>query len=225
MSETKIISFDCLGTLVDWKEGVINSLKPLFTDYLIEIEEEEIFKFFREFDAAIISKEYISYRCVLQNILKQFADLLKINMSNDDLHSLVRSLPNWSVFPDTIESLRKLSGKYKLALISNIDNDLLKKYHFFHDVIFDWVITSEELKSYKPSHNNFIQALNRFDTPASEIIHVAQSVYHDIIPTNQLNIKNVWINRYSEKLDSNNFPKTGLSFPDLNQFTQYMLQE
>jgi 2-haloacid dehalogenase len=224
MNEIKIISFDCLGTLVDWKEGILNNLRPLFKDYLIEMEDEEIFNLFCEFEKAIIAEEYVSYRCVLQNILNRFAALLNINFSNDDLHTLVRSLPNWPVFPDTLESLIRLSARYKLAIIANIDNDLIEKCLFLHEVKFDWVLTSEVLKSYKPSQSTFIQALNKFNISVSEVIHVAQSFYHDIIPTQQMGINNVWINRYPEIIQNDFQENPKLSFPDLRHFSDYVLK-
>jgi 2-haloacid dehalogenase len=224
MSETKIISFGCLGTLIDWKDGALNTLRPLFKDYLIDMADEEIFKLFLEFEKDIIAQDYISYRCVLQSILKRFASLLNINFSNDDLDSLVRSFPNWKVFPDTVESITKLKEKYKLAVIANIDYDLLEKCSFFHEVKFDWVLTSEDMKSYKPSPGIFTRSLNIFNAMADEVIHVAQSIFHDIEPSIQLGMKNVWINRYSEIYENQLEPEPELSFHDLSGFVKNLLK-
>jgi 2-haloacid dehalogenase len=186
--EIELISFDCYGTLVDWRKGILDTLVPLFDDYLLDISREEIFHLFMKFDEEILNSDFIFYRNVLRQIMKRFSSHLNINMMENDLDCLVKSLPSWPVFEDTSEILRKLKNHYALALITNSDDDLVEKTMNFLGVHFDYVITSSQLRTYKPSGNNFYRALETFDLPSDKIVHVAQSIYHDIIPCNELGI-------------------------------------
>ena len=216
----ELISFDCYGTLIDWKQGVLNTLVPLFDEYLLDIEPGEIFSLFRRFDAESLSSDFISYRNVLREIMKKYAHHLNVNMMQADLDCLVNSLPDWPAFEDTVLALRKLKMSYKLALITNSDNDLIEKTLNFLGVEFDYVITSESLNSYKPSTENFTRALKIFDLPTHKILHVAQSIYHDIIPCNELGIRNLWVNRYNDPSPSDDVEKPGGEITGLAQLPE-----
>ena len=213
----KLISFDCYGTLVDWKSGVLNTLVPLFNDYLLDISEEEIFELFTKFDAEVIHSDFIYYRNVLIEIMKRFSNALNINLMKSDLDCLVNSLPNWPPFGDTSSSLKKLKNKYKLALITNSDNDLIDKTLSFLGVKFDYIITSAKVKSYKPSLNNFITSMEEFNLPPNQILHVAQSIYHDITPCNKLGIRNIWLNRYVDPSPVDTIEKPGFEIRSLTE--------
>ena len=201
----EILSFDCYGTLIDWKQGVLDALVPLFDEFLIDISGEEIFTLFLKLDAQLESVKYRSYKEILKEIMKGFSSELGLNLLDEDLLILTKTIAKWPVFPDTIESLRKLKSIYKLAVISNIDNDLFQETNDTLGIEFDFVITSEDLKSYKPSAKNFDEALKTFHVPKAKHLHCAQSIYHDIIPCNQLEINNYWLNRYNEMLPDATF--------------------
>jgi 2-haloacid dehalogenase len=94
-----------------------------------------------------------------------------------------------------VEALKYLKERYKLAVISNIDDDLFAHSARHLGVPFDWVITAEQVESYKPSLNNFEKAIEIIGAPRGEILHVAQSLYHDIAPAKELGLANVWVNR------------------------------
>jgi 2-haloacid dehalogenase len=91
--------------------------------------------------------------------------------------------------------LQALKKEYKLAIISNIDDDLFAFSAQRLQTQFDWVITAQQAKSYKPSLNNFHLALERIGVPKPKILHVAQSLFHDIVPAKALSLSTVWINR------------------------------
>ncbi len=220
---TKIISFDCYGTLIDWKKGVLNALVPLFDEFLIDISEEEIFSLFLKFDAKLESLSYIPYKEILKDIMKAFSKELGLNMVDDDLMVLSDSLPQWPAFPDTVASLEKLKTKYKLAIISNIDNDLFQKTKSTLKLEFDFVISAEDVGSYKPSINNFNEALTLFDIPKDNLLHCAQSLYHDISPCNQLGISNIWINRYNEGYSDSIIEKPDIELNSLKELAKHLL--
>ncbi len=151
--------------------------------------------------------------------MQRFARRLNINLQPADKNVLAETLPSWKPFPDTVEALRELKKKNdRLAIISNIDGDLLEKTLSQLGVGFDIVITSEELKSYKPSPENFLEALRRFHLPADQILHVAQSRFHDILPARDLGINAVWINRYDEPVPPMDEEYAGMRFSDLASF-------
>ena len=111
-------------------------------------------------------------------------------LTEAEFNALPNSLPQWPVFPDTIESLTRLKSKYKLAIISNTDDDLFAATAKTLQVPFDFVITAEQARSYKPSLNNFHARDSRhIGIPKERILHCAQSVYHDIVPARELALR------------------------------------
>jgi 2-haloacid dehalogenase len=116
-----------------------------------------------------------------------------------ELACLAASLPHWQPFPDTVAALRALQRRYKLAVISNIDHDLFAATAPQLQVSFDWVITAEQVQAYKPSTQNFTYALAHIGVPPTQILHVAQSLYHDIVPAKHLGLAAVWVNRYQSR--------------------------
>lgn len=111
------------------------------------------------------------------------------------MDALPNSLQFWPPFPDTTEALLRLKARYKLAIISNVDDDLFAASARQLGVPFDHVITAQQVRSYKPSHNNFERALERVGVAREQVLHVAQSVYHDIVPARALGLSTVWVNR------------------------------
>src|SRR3712207_9448345 len=95
----------------------------------------------------------------------------------------VQALPDsvryWLAFPDTVNALRTLKGRYKLAIISNIDDGLFALTARYLEVEFDYIVTAEQAGTYKPSPNNFELALERIGTAPDKILHVAESLFHD----------------------------------------------
>ncbi len=195
----KVISFDCYGTLIDWKQGVIQSLHPLLAEYHLNIPEEDLFTLFAEADRYFTSGKYITYREILIRTMKWIADRLGINLYGNDEKALTGSFPNWKPFPDVQEALGQLKRKYPLVILSNVDDDLFSFTRKLLGVTFDEVITAYQVRSYKPAPVHFREALDRLGLePGGDLLHVAQSIYHDIDPCREMGIPHIWINRYDE---------------------------
>ena len=128
---------------------------------------------------------------------------------------LAERLPQWWPFSDTNAALARLKKCYRLGVLSNIDKDLFAATAKHFTVDFDFVITAEDVKSYKPGTAHFRQAIASQGPPES-LLHVAQSLYHDGVPTAELNIAFVWINRYKERNHTGVRPL--VEFPDLCSF-------
>ena len=111
------------------------------------------------------------------------------------MNCLVDTLPEWPIFPDVTAALNKLKARYKLAVISNVDDDLFAKTAEALNVEFDAVVTAEQVRRYKPNLRNFDAARARMAVEKDRWLHVAESLYHDIGPANQLGIACVWVNR------------------------------
>ncbi len=193
------ISFDCYGTLIDWESGILPVLRAVLASHGQALPDAAILELYGEFEAESESGPYQSYRDVLQSVVCAFADRLHFQASSAEIHSLDESVRAWPPFPDTVAALRDLKKRYRLVVISNIDDDLFARTRKRLDVEFDAVITAEQARSYKPSLNNFQMALRTLAISPDRLLHAAQSIYHDVVPANSLGISTVWVNRKSAR--------------------------
>jgi 2-haloacid dehalogenase len=212
-SRPHVLSFDCYGTLIDWERGILDALGPLLQRHGVQRDEGEILELFARLESAAEAGTYLPYRDVLRRVVAGFGDHLGFEPGADDLDALARSLPDWPPFPDTGDALRSLSEGFKLAIISNVDDDLFAGTARHLPVRFDWVITAQQVESYKPALRNFEAALERIAVPRRRLLHVAQSLYHDIEPARRRGIRTVWVNRRSGKAGTGATPP-GRSLPD-----------
>jgi 2-haloacid dehalogenase len=136
---------------------------------------------------------------VLQQVVRDFGARMDFVPSRAETLLLPASLRYWRPFPDTVAALQRLARKYKLAIISNVDDDLFAATEAQLPVTFADVITAQQAQSYKPDLRNFRLALELLSARKQEVLHAAQSVYHDIAPARQLGIANIWVNRRKGK--------------------------
>jgi 2-haloacid dehalogenase len=195
------ISFDCYGTLIDWESGILPVLRRVLGnhDQSQRLSDAAILELYGEFEAEAESGPYKSYREVLQSVVRAFADRLDFESTSAEIRSLHESVHTWPPFPDTVAALRELQKRYKLVVISNIDDDLFAETRKHLQVEFDAVITAEQARSYKPSINNFQLALRTLALSPDRLLHAAQSIYHDVVPALSLGISTVWVNRKSAR--------------------------
>lgn len=191
----EILSFDCYGTLIDWESGIIPVLNNLVANHLIDISEGQILEMFAKFESESEAGEYIKYREVLKQVVEKIGKELGFKPTESELNCLANSIKNWQPFPDTITALQTLKQKYRLAIISNIDDDLFVDTAKHLQVEFDFVITAGQVKSYKPSKNNFEVAIKKMEIAPEKLLHIAQSIYHDIVPAKSMGLSTVWVNR------------------------------
>jgi len=201
----EVVSFDCYGTLIDWEGGILPVLKQLLSNREIDFSDDGTLELFAEFESELENEKnaYIKYREILQQIVHKFGQRFNFEPteteSGTEINGLVDSLKNWQPFPDTVAALTALKQKYKLAVISNIDGDLFAGTAKHLKVEFDWLIAAEQVRSYKPSTRNFEIALETMGIAPEKLLHVAQSLYHDIVPAKALGISTVWVNRRHDK--------------------------
>jgi 2-haloacid dehalogenase len=220
-NQFKVLTFDCYGTLIDWESGILSTLRPILSRYCKDIDDTQIIKLYDEFERKIQSEnEYLNYKEVLKRVIQQFGNKFEFNPSYSELNCLTDSLGSWKAFPDTIQALKELKEKYKIVIISNIDDDLFALTEKHLQIKFDWIITAEQVKSYKPSLKNFEYAIEKINVSPDQILHIAQSVYHDIIPTNSLDLSNVWVNR--KNISKFEKSPADLEVPDLKTLVSHI---
>jgi 2-haloacid dehalogenase len=198
-SRFEAMTFDCYGTLIDWEDGILGCLRPLLAKHGNSVDDATILQRFGEFEAKAEQGQYHTYREVLESVVRSFGEDFGFAPTHNDVRSLPDSLKNWKPWPDTIDALQELSQRFTLCIISNVDDDLFAATQPKLEVRFDHVITAQQARAYKPSLKIFELALSRVGVPAHRILHVGQSIYHDVIPAQSLGLATVWVNRPSAR--------------------------
>jgi 2-haloacid dehalogenase len=215
------LTFDCYGTLIDWEQGILSAVNRLFVRGRARPTSEAILRSFVTHEARIESGEWRPYRDVLQAVLRGMAVDFGLAIPESETNLLSDSLPQWPPFPDTVDALRRLAKKFRLVILSNVDDALFAQTQNHLGVRFDEVITAEQVKSYKPGKAHFEEALRRLRVPVSQVLHVAQSLYHDHVPAQRLGFQTAWINRPSLLAGTGLAPladiKPAFVFPDLRE--------
>ncbi|AFZ18953.1 haloacid dehalogenase type II [Allocoleopsis franciscana] len=191
----EVLSFDCYGTLINWENGILSALKTILYNHNIHLRDNEILELFAQQESIQESGDYLKYRDVLKNVVHDFGKRFNFTPTESEVNALAESIQNWEPFPDTVKALKALKTRYKLTIISNIDDELFAYSAKKLEVEFDWLITAEQVKSYKPSVQNFEIAIQRMGINPDKLLHVAQSIYHDIVPAKTMGITAVWVNR------------------------------
>lgn len=195
----ELFTFDCYGTLINWEDGILGCLRRILAAHDKNIDDATILQLYGDFEARAEHGEYRRYREVLQSVVQQFGAQLGFTPTDEEVRSLPDSLPQWKPWPDTVAALRELKKRFRLAIISNVDDDLFAATQPQLGVEFDQVITAQQAKAYKPSLKIFELALSRVGTPAHRILHIGQSLYHDVLPAQSLGLATVWVNRPSAR--------------------------
>ena len=219
LSQFEILTFDCYGTLIDWETGILRALHPIMERYKVRATDDELLEAYASAESKAESGKFMPYRNVLEQVVRDLGAKFTFNATPEDQHWLPDSVKTWRPFPDTVASLRRLHRRYKLAIISNIDDDLFAHTAKLLEVPFDFVTTALEVRSYEPSFNNFQRALEKMKVSKDRVLHVAQSLHHDVEPTRALGIHSVWVNRRHGKAGSGATVKSAarpdLEVPDL----------
>lgn len=198
-NDFEVLTFDCYGTLIDWESGILEALRPIFAAHRIALIPDSVLELYGELESAAERVEYREYKAVLRLVLKGLGARLGFVPTAEELQQFSTSVKDWPAFPDSAPALQALHRKYRLAIISNIDDDLFAFSARRLQVQFDWIITAQQARSYKPSLKNFRLAFDRIGVPQNRILHVAQSLFHDIAPANVLGLSTVWVNRRQNK--------------------------
>lgn len=220
----EVLTFDCYGTLIDWESGIWGALAPILATHGVTVPLEKALELYGDLESEAERGPYRDYKTVLRTVLESFGSRLGFAPTTTEMDRFAASVKDWPAFPDSPGALRALKSKYRLAVISNIDDDLFAYSAERLQVEFDWVITAHQVKSYKPSLNNFRAAFDRIGLPQAKFLHVAQSLFHDIAPAKGLGLSTVWVNRRHGKAGRGATPpaqaQPDLEVPDLQSLAR-----
>ena len=199
----EVVSFDCYGTLIDWESGIISGLRPVLANHRVDVTDDEILELHAQTEHRLQSsstkENYTKYRDILRQEVLEAGKRWDFEPEPPEVDALADSLRYWEPFPDTVEALWALKRRYKLAIISNVDDGLFALTACHLEVEFDWIITAEQAGTYKPSTNNFEVALGRMGVGRERLLHAAESLFHDVVPAKELGLSTVWVHRRSGK--------------------------
>ena len=197
--EFRVITFDCYGSLIDWENGILGALQPIVRAHGRTIDDIKLLQMYGEIEPDLQYGSYRPYRQVLREVVAGIGLRLDFSPTLAEMEALPNSLTSWNPFPDTVAGLRRLKRRYKLGVISNIDDDLFAASEKKLQVPLDYVVTAQQARTYKPSLNNFHIALEKMGVTVQQVLHVAESLYHDVVPAKSLGISTVWVNRTTRR--------------------------
>jgi putative hydrolase of the HAD superfamily len=230
LTDFKALTFDCYGTLIDWEAGMIEALRPL-TDKLAKPPSRNAVL---EAHARHESEQQVQtpgklYRDLLATVYRRLAEEWSVPASWSECVAYGRSIRDWPTFPDSAGALRYLKEHYKLVILSNVDNESFSFSNQKLGVAFDAIYTAEDIGSYKPSLGNFQYMLNQLRTigvNADEILHTAESLFHDHKPANQVGLASCWIYRrhkdegFGATMDPGAMPRYDFRFTSLAELAK-----
>lgn len=211
LARTRTITFDCYGTLIDWDAGLSRAFVEIFGPEAAA-HRKELFDAHVGVEAEIESGPFRSYREVLATVVERLAYRFKWNLLPGKRGRLAELLPSWTPFADTNDALLRLKKRYRLGVLSNTDRDLFAGTAKHFPIQFDFLVTAQDVRSYKPALPHFERFLGKHGGRGGWL-HVAQSQFHDGRPANQVGIAFVWINRYKDPADP--MVRAAAEYPDL----------
>jgi len=222
LTDFDVLTFDCYGTLIDWESGMFAALEPLLRRAARRPTKDEILAAHARHESAQQTvTPTMRYSDLLAVVCKRLAEEFGAAVSWDECLSYGRSIGDWPAFPDSVDALKYLGRHYKLAILSNVETKTLQASAKFFGAPFLALITAEALKSYKPAPRHWEEALTRLHMPKESVLHVAGSLFHDILPARALGFETVWINRRGEPVPEGIDPAH--VFPDLLAFSSALL--
>ncbi|HKT22094.1 MAG TPA: HAD-IA family hydrolase [Nitrososphaerales archaeon] len=201
----RYLTFDCYGTLIDWRAGIEAGLRSALGE--VGLGGQELLRAYVEAEQKQ-ETGYKKYREVLRDTAISLSTALGKRVDGASAEAFASSVPGWPAFTDTGDFLREMGSRgYKRYILSNIDNDLLEQTIERNHLDVDGFVTAEEVGSYKPDPGHWREFMARTSARRDGVLHVAQSVFHDIVPTQRLGIASAWVNRYHEAMPKEAHPQ------------------
>ncbi|GAA3621896.1 haloacid dehalogenase type II [Lentzea roselyniae] len=228
LTKFRALSFDCYGTLIDWETGIAAVLSPWAREQGLDLSDEELLLAYGDQEAAVEAETPAAlYPDVLATAFRRTGEALGREVSDEWAQRLGSSVPDWPAFPDSADALARLASHYKLIILSNVHRAGFagSNRHLRGD--FSAIITAEDVGAYKPAENHFraLDAkLEELGVDRSELLHVAQSLFHDHVPAKREGLPSVWINRRHDKPGWGATPQPsgefsyGLEFGSMGEF-------
>jgi 2-haloacid dehalogenase len=203
LARYKALSFDCYGTLIDWEAGMLEVLRPWAESVGLDVDDEQLLTAYARSETAVERDDPTArYPDILAEAFRRAGQALGRSVEETWAARLANSVPDWPAFPDSADALASLGRHYQLIILSNVHRDGFAASNRRLNGNFAAVITAEDVGSYKPMENHF-RALDRtlgeLGIDRGELVHVAQSLYHDHVPARREGLRSVWINRRHDR--------------------------
>jgi putative hydrolase of the HAD superfamily len=199
LSDFKALAFDCYGTLIDWESGMVEALRPLTSRMKKALPRDHILEAHARHESSQqVYTPAMKYSELLAVVFRRLAEEWGVAASWDECQAYGNSVKDWPAFFDSVEALAYLKKHFKLVILSNIDNASFAPSNQRLQVAFDAIYTAQDIGSYKPSDRNFdymIAKLQGLGIAKSEILHTAESLFHDHAPANKHGLASCWIYR------------------------------
>ena len=200
LTDFKVLTFDCYGTLIDWESGIFNALMPLATKANVGDSRDRLFQSFATHESAQEDETpTMPYSQLLSVVYKRLAREWGVAVTNEEANIFGASVPDWPEFADSVNALQYLKNHYKLVILSNVDRISFRYSNARLQVDFDAIYSAQDIESYKPNPRNFEYMLKRlkddFGMERPDILHTAQSLFHDHVPANRFGLASAWIDR------------------------------
>lgn len=199
LTDFKVLTFDCYGTLIDWETGISAALAPLTERLDRELSRDDILQAHARHESRQqLQTPAKRYRDILAVVYRRLAEEWGVPVSWDECVRYGRSIAEWPAFPDSAESLRYLKEHYKLVILSNVDQESFSASNEKLGVELDAIYTAEDIGSYKPADANFeymLAMLHDLGFEKPDILHTAESLFHDHVPAKRFGLASCWIYR------------------------------
>ena len=207
LTDFKVLTFDCYGTLIDWETGIWNALQPLLSAGGIALEREDALARFGRYESEQEeATPSLRYPTLLAAVHARFARDLGLRIHADLNERFGASVPDWPAFPDSAEALAYLKRHYKLVILSNVDRQSFAASNRKLGVTFDGIHTAEDIGSYRPDPRTFAFLPEHVEADlglgAHDVLHTAQSLFHDHVPAQKAGLARAWIDRRFDKAGS-----------------------
>jgi 2-haloacid dehalogenase len=214
-----VLTFDCYGTLIDWEAGLLAAFRAPLAAHGIDAAGDALLEAFARHEAELEAGPYRRYRDVLGGVLTAMLGHFGQVPSAEEVAAFGGSVVDWPAFPDSAAALARLQSRFKLGVITNCDDDLFAASEARLGIDFDWVVTAQQARRYKPNPRGFELAFERIGLPPSRILHVAQSLFHDHVTAKRLGLSTVWVDRRGDRPGAGATPPAdatpNLTVPDM----------
>ncbi|WP_337268792.1 haloacid dehalogenase type II [Oryzifoliimicrobium ureilyticus] len=197
----KIITFDCYGALVQWYEVLLREIQRVLVAHGITgVDASAILDTFSAEGRRLTGqKPHCLYKEILQTGFTTAFNNHGIRPSEEEIAQIASAPRMMGPHPEVPDALKRLQGRYKLAIFTNSDDDLIAPTVERIGVPFDYVITAEQAQAYKPSRQLFEYGYRKMDVAPEETVHVAMGMYWDMKARHELGLRGIWVNRRGEE--------------------------
>ncbi|NHO32548.1 haloacid dehalogenase type II [Acetobacter fallax] len=230
LSQFKVLTFDCYGTLIDWESGIINALRPLTDRVSRPLSRDEILQAHARYESR--QQKWTPgrpYPAILASVYRRLAEEWGVACGVSEAENYGASVPSWPAFPDSAEALAYLKQHFKLVILSNVDFRSFSGSNTRLQVEFDGIYTAEDIGSYKPSPRNFeymLEYLADLGLEKDDILHTAESLFHDHTPANAFGLASCWIYRrhaqqgFGATMDPGAMPRIDFQFTSMAELAE-----